>query len=344
MSDLIPVLYFDMATTGLVERIKASPAAAPFRIFTPESDSQEDLIRVAPQAQAILCYKAELPGSLIRAATSLKFIQKYGVNCKNIDVAAATQRGVPVAIQNPLWRNVSVAEQALALMLACARKVIPGHRAVAEAEYLGMGLEPTQTTQYKIRPNWVKIEGMAELFDSTLGIIGLGDIGMEIAKRCRAFGMKIHYYQRTPHPPKVEKAYKATYLPLNELLAVSDYVVLVIPHTPESDGIMGREQFARMKPTATFINVGRGPLVDEEALVEALQNKRIAMAGSDVYRMEPLPESSPLRKLPNVVLLPHTGGGSYRSWAMDIPACLNNIHRFFQGKKPRGIINKGALR
>jgi gluconate 2-dehydrogenase len=107
---------------------------------------------------------------------------------------------------------------------------------------------------------------------------------------------------------------------------------------------MGREQFARMKSTATFINVGRGPLVDEEALIEALQSKRIAMAGLDVYQMEPLPESSPLRKLPNVVLLPHTGGGSYRSWAIDIPTCLRNIHRFFRGQKPRGIINKETLR
>jgi phosphoglycerate dehydrogenase-like enzyme len=94
-----------------------------------------------------------------------------------------------------------------------------------------------------------------------------------------------------------------------------------------------------MKPSATLINVGRGGLVDEEALIAALQGNRIAMAGLDVYRTEPLPAASPLRTLPNVVLLPHTGGGSYRSWEIDVPASLRNIQRFFAGERAEGIVN-----
>jgi lactate dehydrogenase-like 2-hydroxyacid dehydrogenase len=167
----------------------------------------------------------------------------------------------------------------------------------------------------------------------------MGDIGMEIAKRCRAFGMDVCYYQRTPHPKGVEETYGVRYLPLNELLAVSDHVVLVIPHTPESEGLIGTEQIERMKSSATLINVGRGGLVDEDALIEALRNGRLAMAGLDVYRMEPLPASSPLRELPNVVLLPHTGAGSSRHWDVDIPASLGNIQRFFREESPSGIIN-----
>jgi len=162
---------------------------------------------------------------------------------------------------------------------------------------------------------------------------------MEIARRCRAFGTEVYCYQRTPHPKEVEAALEGSYLPLDELLVVSDYVVLVIPHTPESEGLIGAEQLARMKSSAILINVGRGGLVDEEALIEALGSGSIAMAGLDVYRMEPLPASSPLRELPNVVLLPHTGAGSSRHWDVDIPASLGNIRRFFQGESTGGIVN-----
>jgi phosphoglycerate dehydrogenase-like enzyme len=338
MSDSTHLLVADAASGLFLERVRKNPVAAGFRILAPETDSEDDLISMVPGAEVMLCYKANLPGSVIRAADSLRFIQKHGVNCKNIDVGAATERGIPVATQR-LMRNASVAEQAMALMLACARKVIPGHEAVVEATYRKMGLEPVQTSQWNFRGNWAQIEGVTELFQATAGIVGMGDIGMEIAGRCRAFGMEVFYYQRTPHPKEVEVALEARYLPLEELLSVSDYVVLIIPHTSESEGLIGADQLAQMKSSATLINVGRGGLVDEEALTEALKSGRIAMTGLDVYRMEPLPASSPLLQLPNVVLLPHTGSGSNRSWDVDIPASLGNIQRFLRGERPDGIIN-----
>jgi len=167
----------------------------------------------------------------------------------------------------------------------------------------------------------------------------MGDIGMEIARRCRAFGMDVCYYQRTPHPAATEKSLGIRYLPLDDLLAESDYVVLVVPHTPETEGLIGARQLARMKPSATLVNVGRGGLVDEDALFAALRDGKIAMAGLDVYRNEPLPDTSPLLTLPNVVLLPHMGGGSYRGWEIDIPAALDNIRRFFADGTTNGIVN-----
>ena len=221
---MIRLLVTEDPSIRFVKKVRECPIASSFRIMIPKDHTKESLAMLAPEADAILCFRAELPGSVIRAATSLRFIQKHGLNCSNIDIAAATERNVLVATM-PLMRNASVAEHALALMLACARKVIPGHRAVSQAIYQEMGLEPIETSQWNYRRNWAGIEGVTELFQATCGIIGMGDVGMEIARRCGAFGMTLYYYQRTPHPKEVEIALGIRYLPLDELLTVSDYVV-----------------------------------------------------------------------------------------------------------------------
>jgi phosphoglycerate dehydrogenase-like enzyme len=331
------LLVADAEGSNIVRRLREHPDSRSFELIVPASSAEADLLACAARADAILAYEASVPASVIHAAPSLKLIQKHGLNCRKIDVAAANERNVRVATL-PLVRNVTVAEHALALMLACARKVIPGHRAVTEAVYREMGLEPVVTAHRTYRSNWTRIEGITELFQATVGIVGMGDIGMEIAKRCRAFAMRILYYQRTRHPDAIETAMGMRYAPLDALLSQSDFVVLVLPHTPDTEGIIGARQLGLMKSTATLVNVGRGGLIDEEALVDALRSGRIAMAGLDVYRREPLPAESPLRALPNVVLLPHTGGGSYRSWEIDLPAVLRNIAAFFEGRA-EGIIN-----
>lgn len=309
-----------------------------FDVVFPDVSGEAALLALAPQADAILCYQAELTGAIINAAPHLKFIQKHGLNCRNIDINAASARHIPVATL-PLLRNVTVAEHALALMLACARKIIPGHQAVTRASYLQTDLQPMQTTQGNYRSNWAAISGMSELYQSTVGIVGMGDIGIEIGKRCRAFGMTVVYHQRTPISPAMETTLETRQLPLVELLAVSDYVVLALPHTPQTEGIINAGTLARMKSTATLINVGRGALVDEVALANALREKQINMAALDVYPMEPLPAGSPLIALPNVVLTPHTGGGSYRSWEIDMPAALGNIQKYCEHGQAAGIIN-----
>jgi len=338
MAGPIRLLLADGAAAKFTARVRESSLARPFRLIIPENDTEAALLASAPEADAILSYQAAIPASVVRAAPSLRLIQKHGLNCRSIDVAAATARDVRVATL-PLMRSVTVAEHALALMLACARKVIPGHQAVTGAAYQAMGLEPAQTTQRDYRSNWAKIRGVTELFQAGAGIVGMGDIGMEIARRCRAFGMTVRYFQRTPHPAATESLLGIRYAPLDALLSESDYIVLAIPHTPESEGLIGARELARMKPSATLVNVGRGGLVDENALATALRSGQIAMAGLDVYRNEPLPAGSPLLSLPNVVLLPHTGGGSYRSWEIDTPAVLENIRRFFSGEGAEGVIN-----
>ena len=328
----------DGAKSRLAERVREAPDAQPFKVILPENDSEAALLACASEADAILTWQGAIHASVIRAAPTLRFIQKHGLNCRHIDVAAATARNDRVATM-PLMRNVTVAEHALALMLACAHKVVPGHRAVADAVYQQMGLEPIITSQWNFKLNWASIKGLTELFQSTVGIVGMGDIGMEIAKRCRVFGMNVCYYQRSPHPGATETALGIHYLPLAQMLSIADYVVLIIPHTPDSEGLIGAKELSLMKPTSTLINVGRGGLIDEAALIAALQERPQMMAGLDVYRNEPLPAASALRNLPNVVLLPHTGGGSQRSWEVDMPASLRNIQRFFSSEGAQGIVN-----
>ncbi len=338
MSKRIRLMLADGAGHKVTPRFSKAPAAQAFDLIVPADGSEAAQLAVVADADAIISYQTPVSGAVIRGAPALKFIQKHGCNCSSIDVATASARKIPVATV-PLMRNVTVAEHALTLMLSCARKVIDGHHAVTGAVYQQMGLEPTVTTQSNYSKNWAGIKGVTELFKANAGIIGMGDIGMEIAKRCRAFGMPVSYYQRTRHPEAVENLLGVRYRPFDDLLAESDFIVLIIPHTAESEGLINAKALARMKPSTVLINVGRGGLIDEEALIAALEKKQIAMAGLDVYRTEPLPVSSRLCALPNVVLLPHTGGGSYRSWEIDVPASMGNIQKFFAGEKADGIIN-----
>lgn len=338
MADRPIRLILDSARQRFVDQVSELPEAERFEMVSYVGRGAEGLLEEIRQADAVYIYQDSLSGDAIRSAPNLRFIQKHGLNCKNIDIAAATERRIPVATL-PLLRNVAVAEQAMALMLACAHKIIAGHRAVSEGVYRGTGIDPICTTQDDYRANWAKIEGIVELYGASVGIIGLGDIGMEIAKRCRAFGMKILYHQRQHLPADIEAMYGARFMPFDEILEALDYLVLILPHTAETEGMIGAAEFARMKPSATLINVARGGVVDEDALVAALGSGQIAMAGLDVYRTEPLPASSPLCSMPNVVLAPHTGGGSYRSRVVDRPAALANIRRFFDGRPAEGIIN-----
>ncbi len=338
MPSLIRLLITEVDPPRFAERFRNAPESEDFEIIVPDRAGEEALRAFTKDVDAILCYKAPLPGAVIRTADNLKLIQKHGRNCRNIDVAAATERGVPVATGS-LLRNACVAEHAISLMLSCARKVIPSHRAVSEATYLSMGMEPITTTQWETRGNWARIEGLGELYGATAGIVGMGDIGIEIARRCRAFEMGILYYQRTPHDSEMEELLEIKFLPLEQLVAKSDFVVLILPHTSDTEKIISFDQLARMKPTATIVNVGRGALIDEDALAVALRNRNIAMAGLDVFRQEPLPASSPLRGLPNVVLSPHTGGGS-NYWKVDPSTTLKRIRLFFHEGDRSGVINE----
>jgi phosphoglycerate dehydrogenase-like enzyme len=227
---------------------------------------------------------------VLEAHPTLRVIARQGVGYDAIDLAAATERGVAVCIA-PGTNHDAVAEHTFALLLALAKGLVPQHLATCAGRW------PRQTN--------LPLRGM------TLGIVGLGRIGKAVALRGACFGMRLAAYEPLPDMAFV-KQYGITLLPIEQLLAEADYLTLHLPLTPATRHLINRKTLALMKPTALLINTSRGGMVCEADLIQALQNKRLAGAGLDVYEQEP-PENSPLFALDNVVLTPHAAGGDFRS-------------------------------
>ncbi len=182
-----------------------------------------------------------------------------------------------------------------------------------------------------------------ELTDSVAGIIGLGGVGRAVARRAKGLGMQVWATKRRPAAGAVEDVDRL-FGPrdLVEVLAGSDYVVITVPHTPETDGLIGRSELAAMRAGTVLINVSRGRIVDEEALIDALRARAIRGAGLDVYWEEPLPESSPLWELDNVCLTPHIAGASPRFWERETALVIENIGRYLAGEPMLNVVDKTA--
>lgn len=217
--------------------------------------------------------------------------------------------------------NIPIAETVLAYMLAVVKRL---------PEFLAQQREH----------RWQKLP-LQELYGMTVGIVGLGDIGSEVARRCRAFGMRVLGMRRHPAPSDVADE---VFPPerLHELLSQSDFVVLALPLTDETRGLIGREALAAMKPTAWLINIARGALVDEGALIEALREGRIGGACLDVFAEEPLPEDSPLWDMPNVIITPHNSWSSPHIEEREIELFLENLRRYVAGEPLRNVVDKKA--
>jgi phosphoglycerate dehydrogenase-like enzyme len=230
----------------------------------------------------------------------------------------------------------------MTLMLALSKQLIRGHEATVTGAYRELGIEPKLTSQRSHSFQWMKLPGIFELSGRTLGIVGFGEIGTEIARRAQAFGMTVSYTKRTRLPPAIEDRLGVTYRPLNDLLSTSDVVVVAAPHTPETDKLIGAPQLAQMKPSGVIVNISRGGLIDEAALVGALQAHTIAGAGLDVFVEEPVPHDHPLLGLDNVVLTPHLGGGTGGAREKQLRDVLDNVVRSLQGEQPRNLLIAGS--
>jgi len=248
--------------------------------------SPQELAEIVDAYDGIIVRSAtKVPREVIERGTRLKVIGRAGAGLDNIDVDFARERGIEVR-NTPGANTVAVAEHTIGLMIALARGLVDAVNSVKagrweKKKFMGMGLE-----------------------GKTLGIVGYGRIGREVAKRARAFGMNILVNQRRITPQlAVDTDIKA--VDLNDLLAESDFVTLHVPLRPENVGMMGREQFARMKPGAFLINTSRGAIVDEEALLDALDSGHLGGAALDVFSQEPPPPDSPLVKHPKVICTPH---------------------------------------
>jgi glyoxylate reductase len=231
--------------------------------------------------------------ALLDRLPGVRVISNFGVGVDHIDVSAATARGIPVG-NTPRILDGATADMAFALLLAAGRRLVEGDR-------------------YARGPNFLHYDPSymlgREVHGSTLGILGMGRIGEQVARRARGFDMRVLYHNRRRRPA-VEEALGVHYVPRDELLSSADYIVLMVPLTTETQRLIGRAELALMKPTAILINIARGPVVDTDALTEALAARRIYAAALDVTDPEPLPREHPLLRLDNVIITPHLGSAT----------------------------------
>ncbi len=247
-------------------------------------------------------------GKVLDRFPKLRVVSNHGVGVDHIDVAAATQRGIPVG-NTPGCLDAATADMTMALMLAVARNVVIGDRFARGPEFTHH--DPSLLIGQ-------------EVSGSTLGIIGLGRIGTEVARRAKGFDMRIVYHNRNRRPD-LEKQFGLEFRTLGDLLRESDFVTLNCPLTPETTGLIGHEQLKQMKPTGILINMARGPVVRTDDLCEALSSRQIAAAALDVTDPEPLPRDHPLLKLDNLVIAPHLGSASGKTRRRMLEMTIQNL-------------------
>lgn len=255
---------------------------------------------------------------LLDAAPKLKAVCSMSVGYDNIDVEALRERGV-VATHTPDVLNDTVADLVMTLMLASARRAGELERYIREDKW-----------QKK------EIEGHyfgVDVHHATLGIIGMGRIGETVARRAQfGFDMKVQYYNRRPR--ELDKRLEAAYVSLDELLETSDFIVVLTPLTPETKHLIGEKEFAKMKKQPILVNVSRGPTVDEEALLRALEQKQIRAAGLDVFYKEPISGDHPLLRYENVTALPHIGSATHATRLKMAMLAAENMANLVSGKPP----------
>ncbi len=261
------------------------------------------------------------------AGERIQVVANYAVGYDNIDVEACTRHGV-LATNTPGVNTIATADQAMALLLTAARRTCEGDRMVREGRWTGW--TPTQ------------LLGL-DLHGATLGIVGMGGIGTEVARRARAFGMRVRYHNRSRRP-EVETELGVEYEPdLHLLIADADVISLHTPLTDDTRGLIGRRELELLGPSGILINTSRGPVVEEEALIDALENDVIFAAGLDVYSREPrVPEA--LRRLENAVLAPHLGSATHRTRAEMGRLCVEALVAVSRGEVPVNALNPEAAR
>ncbi len=280
---------------------------------------REVLLEELADIEGLYTTGGSIDDELLGHAPHLKVVSNVSVGYNNFNLAAMKKRNV-IGTNTPYVLDETVADLAFALILATGRRIPELDRLVKEG-------------------NWGHTKDDKEFFgvdvhSSTLGIIGMGRIGEAIARRAKfGFNMDVLYYNRN-RKPEVEERLAVQYENLESLLEKSDYVLLMTPLTPETKHLIGEKEFKRMKDTAIFINVSRGQTVDEQAMIQALQNKKIAAAGLDVFYNEPVERDNPLLKMDNVVTVPHIGSATQRTRDAMAMRAAENLVAVVTGKEP----------
>jgi phosphoglycerate dehydrogenase-like enzyme len=271
----------------------------------------------------------QISADVLDRAPMLKVIFGCRGDPVNVDIPAATRHGVLV-LYTPGRNADAVADLTVCLMLMLARRI-------PEIIKLFYGRTPDDNSMMFLLRVYQMLQG-SELWEKAVGIIGLGAVGQKVAARVRSFGARVLAYD--PHlPPDVFSQAEARSVNLPSLLRESDFVTLHAKVTPETEGMLGAEQFALMKPTAYFLNLARAAMTDEDALVQALRENRIAGAALDVFKEEPPPAGHPLLQLENVIALPHIGGNTAEVSLHQSRIVVPDIERVLRGEKPQFCLN-----
>jgi lactate dehydrogenase-like 2-hydroxyacid dehydrogenase len=269
----------------------------------------------------------KLGEDILSAGKHLEVVSNIAVGYNNVDVAAATARGIRVT-NTPGVLDDTTADLTWALLMAAARRIAEGDAFVRRGDW-------------KIAFTMDAFLG-ADLHHATLGILGMGRIGQAIAKRALGFDMRVLYHNRGRLPEADEKRLNATWVERDRLLAESDFIVVMVPYSPAVHHFIKAEDFAKMKPTAVFVNTARGGVVDDAALVEALRAKRIAAAGVDVFEGEPAVNPGYL-DLANVVLTPHIGSATRATRRRMCETAALNLTAVLEGRTPPHLVNPQVL-
>ncbi len=313
------VLYINPLKDYIDHLVDATPEGFTVTVMPPEADVPQ-LCREAEDADFIIS-GIEVPEEVFRAAKQVKFIQYMSSGYGQLPVAVLDDLDVPVAQMKT--HSISVAEHALTLMLTVLRRIPASTQLMHEGKWR----QDLDETSY------------SELYGKTVGIIGLGNIGRWIGKIVHhGFGANVVFYDHAEIPLTVSELIPARPVSLEELMAISDIVCVSLPLNPDSAQLIGRDELALMKPSSVLVNVGRGEVIDEDALIDCLREGRIAGAGLDVYASEPLDLTSELLQLEQVVCTPHMAGVGWENVQRRIATVWQNVDAVLRGDIPRGVI------
>jgi len=284
--------------------------------------TKEEIKQKVSGSDAVISYLTDrIDQDIIDRGTKLKIIANYGAGFNNIDVTYASERGIWVT-NTPNVLHETTADLTWAMILGAARRIIPADRYTRESKFQGWGAQ-------------LFLGG--DVYEKTLGIIGLGEIGRSVARRALGFNMRILYHQRNRLPKEEEKKLNVEYATFEKILRESDFLTLHVPLTEETEYMVGNDEIALMKKTAYLIHTARGKVIDDYALVAALREGRLAGAALDVYEDEPeLTEG--MRELDNLMVLPHIGSASFETRDKMALLVADNILDALEGKTPRSLV------
>jgi len=313
------VLFLNALKDYINPLVEASPEGFEVKVIPPQTEVSE-VCREAADAD-FLILGVDVPEAVVRAAKNAKFIQYMSSGYGQLPLGVLNELGVPVAQMKA--HSISVAEHAVTLMLATLRRIPASMRLMREGKWR----EDLDELSY------------SELYNKTVGIVGLGNIGRWIGKIVHhGFGANVIFYDNAEIPLTVSELIPARAVSLDELMTEADVVSLSLPLNAQSGKLIGRSQLALMKRSAVLVNVGRGEVVDQDALIDCLRERRIAGAGLDVYMKEPLDLASELLTLEQVVCTPHMAGVGWENVERRISGVWRNIDVVLQGGIPSGVV------